>query len=144
MSKEIKTSVVVDNSIPEAEFKTDFILSPTVKTAKVATLKTLSPVAQARKTVIQTIDGNVKSLSSYFKEFRKNHENLQKFIIEAQVKGRRFDGAVIHDIVNNGKLSLITEQDDIIQAAKEKKAVTWSGTRLFTAFLRACEIKSIK
>jgi len=140
MKKESINSVVAE--VPE--FDITVIAAAEVKNTKVAKVQTLSPLAAARKTLIQDIDGNVKSLSSYFKEFRKNHENLAKFITEAQAKGRRFDAEKVHAIINVGTLSLITSEDDQIQAAKSKPAKTWSGTRLFQAFIRATEIKSVK
>lgn len=142
MSKEIKESVAVE--IPAPEFDITVITAPTVQGAKVAKVQTLSPLAAARRTLIQDIDGNVKSLSSYFKELRRNHENLQKFIVEAQAKGRRFDAEKVHSIINLGTLSLLTREDDAIQAGKDKPAKNWSGTRLFQAFIRATEIKTVK
>lgn len=106
------------------------------------TNRALSPIAQERKTIINEIDSNTRSVSSYFKELRKR--NLEKWFAEAVKKGRKFDAELIHKIINTGELKPVTDTDTILQAAKLHPAKNWSGTRMFQAFIATVEIKAAK
>lgn len=147
MSKESKNSVVVENSIPGVEIllNVDFIsdISESKEVAKVKAIK--SELVLAKEDLTKSVENNVRSVSSYFAELRKNHVKIQTWLKEAQAKNRRFNANLVHDIINCGNLKLILEADDKINANKEHKPRFWSGNRIFVAFQKAVEIpKSVK
>ena len=69
---------------------------------------------------------------------------MQKFLEEAQARGRRFNGSMVHDIINVGNLEPIKAADDSIQAAKKQAAKVWSAARLHAAFVKAVELPKQK
>lgn len=111
-------------------------------------------VAQSQLTILKTtinksVEGEVKSVSKYFSEFRKNFDNINAWLKEAHTKGRTFDPNLCHDILMNGKLSAIIDADKRIIEAKMVKAnkegkkfvapTQWSANRMFVAFVHAVE-----
>lgn len=136
-------------------------MNTTVKTKEISNIfvgldKKETKVSKSQLTIIKTevnkaVDGEVKSVSKYFAEFRKNFENINCWLKEANSKGRTFNPTVCHDILMNGKLSLLIEADKAITEARAKKAtengrkysapIQWSANRMFAAFVHAVEIK---
>ena len=118
-------------------------------TLGIAKEKQTSQLVKIKKDVCSNIEGNVRSLSSYFAEFRKNYKNVENWLIEANGKGRTFDTNKVHEIINVGKLSYIIEADKLINALREEKATkegkkytspsAWSANRIFVAFVRSVE-----
>lgn len=107
-------------------------------------------VAQSQLTILKTtinksVEGEVKSVSKYFSEFRKNFDNINAFLKEAHSKGRTFNAELCHDILMNGNLKEIIKSDKTIQdnkASKNAKFVAptqWSANRMFVAFIHAVE-----
>ncbi len=118
-------------------------------TLGIAKEKQTSQLVKIKKDVCQNIEGNVRSVSSYFAEFRKNYKNIEGWLIEANSKGRTFNTEKVHEIVNIGKLSFIIEADKLIIQEREERATKegkkfsaptqWSANRIFVAFVRSVE-----
>ena len=102
-----------------------------------------------KTTINKSVEGEVKSVSKYFSEFRKNFDNINIWLKEAHTKGRTFNPELCHDILMNGKLAYIIDADKSIIEAKQvnankegKKFVAptqWSANRMFVAFIHAVE-----
>lgn len=113
------------------------------------TKKTASQLTTIKTTINKNVDGEVKSVSKYFSEFRKNFDNINSWLKEAHTKGRTFNPDLCHDILMNGKLALIVDADKKIIEAKQAKAnkdgkkfvtpTQWSANRMFVAFVHAVE-----
>lgn len=111
--------------------------------------KTVSQLTTLKTTINKNVDGEVKSVSKYFLEFRKNFDNINAWLKEAHTKGRTFNPELCHDILMNGKLSFIVDADKSIMRAKQAKAnkegkkfvapTQWSANRMFVAFVHAVE-----
>ena len=111
--------------------------------------KTVSQLTTIKTTINKNVDGEVKSVSKYFSEFRKNFDNINSWLKEAHTKGRTFNPDLCHDILMNGKLALIVDADKKIIEAKQAKAnkdgkkfvtpTQWSANRMFVAFVHAVE-----
>jgi hypothetical protein len=102
-----------------------------------------SELSISRRTLVKGVDKEVKSLSAYFKEFRKSSE-LKNFLSLAHARGRTFDPDKVHAIVNCGDIKTLLAADEEIQSAKKNPAQNWSGQRVLTAFVAATEIKTPK
>lgn len=128
-------------------------LTPKSTEIAVNTPKQKSELVLAKEDLKNTLDSNVRSLSSYFKELRKNaidKTNEKGEIIPSKVKvllsaaiakGRKFSETKVHDILNSGNLEPIKESDTIYQASRKQPEKFWTGNRIERAFLNACEIK---
>lgn len=115
--------------------------------------KQKSALVIAKEDLKNTLDGNVRSLSSYFKELRKNavdktlddgtivKSKVKVLLSEAVAKGRRFSESKVHDILNIGNLEPIRAADVAYQATRKQPEKFWTGNRIERAFLNACEIK---
>jgi hypothetical protein len=112
---------------------------------KPAKVVTKSELTIQRMVVTDSMESNVKSVSTYFNEMRKNHKEIAVWLKTANSKGRTFDGEVIHDVLMNGNIKPVLKASDIIEGAKvakNPKYVTpkfWSANRLFAAFVNAVE-----
>ena len=102
-----------------------------------------SELSISRRSLIKEIDNEVRSVSSYFKEFRKNSE-LKNFLSLAHAKGRNFDYNKVHDIVNVGNLKPLLEADERIQSQRKTPSKNWGAQRMLAAFVAATEIKTTK
>lgn len=97
----------------------------------------------------KSVDSGVRSVSAYFKEFRSNYKKVEKWLLEANRRGRTFDVQMIHDILKNGNIKPIFEGDNLVQSLRidkciekgteYKKPTQWSANRIFTAFVHAVE-----
>ena len=139
----------------------------TVKDVAIETKKAQNPftefstkvtkvVTQSQLTVLKTsinkeVEGNVKSVSAYFTEFRKNFENIRAYIKEAHTKGRTFDADLIHEILMVGNIKPLLAASDKIEAAKVEKLgskykapTSWSANRMFMCFVVATETTTKK
>lgn len=106
---------------------------------KLPAIKSVSAITQAKTTINQNVESGTRSMSSYFKEFRANHREIESFLKLAHAKGRTFNVQLVHDIIMNGKLAPLTESDAILQNAKKVPAKVWSANRMFQAFILAIE-----
>ena len=102
-----------------------------------------SEMSISRQTLVKGVETNVKSVSSYFKEFRKSAE-LKNFLALAHARGRNFNAAKVHEIINCGDIKPLIEADKLLQATKKTPAQNWSGQRVLAAFVAATEIKTPK
>lgn len=114
------------------------------KVTKSVAVKTVSALTVSKTTVIKTTEGETRSPSSYFKNFRAQYKELENFLKLANAKGRTFNISLIHEIIMNGQLKPILEADTVIQNAKKVPQSTWSANRLFVAFLSAVETTAPK
>lgn len=126
--------------------KTEEILNVEFLESKteIVQIKVKSELVIAKESLTKGIEQDVRSVSSYFKELRKRPEQLKTFLSEAQKKGRKFDSAKIHTIINTGDLKTLTDADMEICNQRNSTPKNWSANRLFVAFLRATEIKAVK
>lgn len=112
--------------------------------------KQVSELSQITQTINKTVEGNVRGLSSYFKEFRKQGNELTAKMKLYNSKGRTFDVELCHKIINLGEISHITKGSDILEETKKSKAQKegktykewngiWSSNRLQTVFFFVVE-----
>ena len=109
---------------------------------------------KSQLTIIKTdlnksVEGGVRSVSAYFKEFRSNYKQVENWLLESNRRGRTFDVALIHDILKNGNIKPIFSGDVVVQTLRKetatknnkeyKEPTQWSANRIFTAFVHAVE-----
>jgi len=129
--------------------KTQFIISVSHLTQKSVIVKTESALTIARRNVITEMTKEVRSISSYFREFRRTFKDIETYLNEAHKKGRTFNSQLIQDILMIGNIKPIIAADEKIQALKSASARAkgkkftepqlWSANRLFIAFIVAVE-----
>lgn len=134
--------------------KTEITMSLSHLSTKSVTAKTESALTTARRNVVKETNNEVRSISSYFREFRKTFKNIEIYLNEAHKKGRTFNAELIQDILMVGNIKPIIEADERLQARKETEArakgkkftapLLWSGDRIFTAFILAVETTAPK
>lgn len=113
---------------------------------QVAKVVTKSQLTIIKTDINRNVESNVKSVSAYFNEFRKNHAAVKAWLKEAHTKGRTFDANVAHDILMIGNMKALLSGSDKIEAAKMDKLGSkykapngWSAARMFTSFIAAAE-----
>lgn len=134
--------------------KTEIQISVSHLATKSVSAKTESAMTTARKNVVTEINGQVRSVSSYFREFRRTFKDIEIYLNEAHKKGRTFNAELIQDILMIGNIKPIIEADTRLQMRKETEArakgkkftapTAWSGSRIFTAFILAVETTAPK
>lgn len=101
------------------------------------------------------VEGSVKGLSSYFKEFRKESKQLREKIDLYRAKGRTFDSDLCHRIINMGEIKPITDGSDRFESLKKDRAEkagkkytpfngVWSAARMQTVFFFVIETTTAK
>jgi len=113
-----------------------------------------SEKVKSELTIIKTdlnksVENGVRSVSAYFKEFRSNYKQVEKWLLESNRRGRTFNVELIHDILKNGNIKPIFSGDDLVQSLRAqtatkngkpyKQPTQWSANRIMTAFVHAVE-----
>lgn len=116
--------------------------------------KQVSELSQITQTINKTVEGNVRGLSSYFKEFRKSGADLNSKMKLYNAKGRTFNTELCHKIINLGEISHITKGSDMLEVDRKNRLGDkykewngiWSANRLQTIFFFVVEttVKPIK
>ena len=113
---------------------------------QVAKVVTKSQLTIIKTDINRNVESNVKSVSAYFNEFRKNHAAIKAWLKEAHTKGRTFDANVAHDILMIGNMKALLAGSDKIEAVKMDKLGSkykapngWSAARMFASFVAATE-----
>ena len=111
--------------------------------------KNVSELTLLKTSINKTVEGEVKSVSKYYSEFRKTYDNINKWLKLQNEKGRTFDPLKCHEILMVGNLKAVTDSDRAINEGKATKAanegkkyvypVQWSANRMFVAFVHAVE-----
>lgn len=109
--------------------------------------KQVSELSQLTQSINKTIEGNVRGLSSYFKEFRKSGADLNAKMKLYNAKGRTFDVELCHKIINLGEISHITKGSDMLEIDRKNRLGdkykewngVWSANRLQTVFFFVVE-----
>ena len=141
----VQTSKAIQNKVNKKESLVLTSLNPFNGLENKPAKKTVSQLTTLKTTINKNVDGEVKSVSKYFSEFRKNFDNINAWLKEAHTKGRTFNPELCHDILMNGKLGVIIDADKEIQSAKMAKnpkllfPSQWSANRMFVAFIHAVE-----
>ena len=145
----VQTSKAIQNKVEKNILIDTSNLNPFNGLENKPAKKTVSQLTTLKTTINKNVDGEVKSVSKYFSEFRKNFDNINAWLKEAHTKGRTFNPELCHDILMNGKLSFIVDADKSIMRAKQAKAnkegkkfvapTQWSANRMFVAFVHAVE-----
>lgn len=117
---------------------------------EVPTKKVVSELSQLTQTINKDVEGSVRSVSSYFKEFRKKGSELTAKMKLYNVKGRTFNPELCHKILNCGDIKPIYEGSDRYEDARRAKLLSegkeykpfsgvWSANRLQTVFFFVVE-----
>ena len=117
--------------------------------------KQVSELSQLNQSINRTVEGNVRGLSSYFKEFRKKGSELSAKMKLYNAKGRTFDSDLCHKIINCGEILHITKGSDRYENEKRAKAISqgkehkdwngvWSADRLQKIFFFVVETTPAK
>ena len=109
--------------------------------------KQVSELSQLTQSINKTVEGNVRGLSSYFKEFRKSGADLNAKMKLYNAKGRTFNTDLCHKIINLGEISHITKGSDMFEKKKKNRLGDkykewngiWSANRLQTVFFFVVE-----
>lgn len=111
--------------------------------------KVASELTLLKTSINKTVEGEVKSVSKYYSEFRKTYESINKWLKLQNEKGRTFDPVKCHEILMVGNLKALTDSDKAINEGKATKAANegkkyvyptqWSANRMFVAFVHAVE-----
>lgn len=119
--------VKIQNKVSELNFNFEGLNNLPVK-------KQISELSQLTQSINRTVEGNVRGLSSYFKEFRKTGSELSAKMKLYNAKGRTFDSELCHKIINCGDISYITKGSDRYEETRKNKAIsegkefkTWNG-----------------
>ena len=109
--------------------------------------KQVSELSQLTQSINKTVEGNVRGLSSYFKEFRKSGADLNAKMKLYNAKGRTFNTDLCHKIINLGEISHITKGSDMFEVDRKNRLGDkykewngiWSANRLQTVFFFVVE-----
>ena len=112
--------------------------------------KQVSELSQLTQSINKTVEGSVRGLSSYFKEFRKSGADLNAKMKLYNAKGRTFNTDLCHKIINLGEISHITKGSDMFEDDRKSRLLSegkeykpfsgvWSANRLQSVFFFVVE-----